>query len=95
MVANESYGCGEKISRSPEVVPPSSEAGVHFVLTVSCSSREEGVSCGKNNLKYQCVVGISSGMAHSRDVYMEKRIHVPRRFRFCSCKNEAAGESPM
>ena len=94
VVANESYGCGEQISRSPEVVLPSSEVGVHFIPTVPRFSREEGVADGKNDLKYQWLVRMSSGMAHSRAESMGKRIHVPRRLECCSRKNEVAGESP-
>ena len=80
-VGNESYGYGGQISRSPEVVLPLSEAGVHFTSTVPCSSREEGAAGGKNNLKSQWVIRTSSGMVHSRAVYMGKRIHVPRKSR--------------
>ena len=83
-------GCGEEIPRSPEVVLPFSEAGVHFMLTKPCSSREEGVAGNKNNLKYQWVVEMSSGMAHSRVVFMGKRFHVPRRREYRCHGNEVA-----
>ncbi len=72
-VSNESCGCGEEIPRSPGVVLPLSEAGVHFMVTRPCSSREEGVAGSKNNLKCQWVV-----LIHSRAVLMGKRFHVPR-----------------
>ncbi len=78
-VANVSYGYGEVISRSPEVVLSSREAGWHFMLAAPCSSREEEAAGGKNNLKFQWMVRMSSGIAHSRAVYMGKRIHVPRK----------------
>ena len=93
MVANESCGYGGVISRSPEVVPLSSEVGVHFRLTVPRSSREEGVAGGKNDLKCQWVVRMSSGMARSRAGSMGKKIHVPRRLGRRSRKSEVAGES--
>ena len=93
MVANESCGYGEVTSRSPEMVLPSSEMGVHFISTVPRFSREEGVVGGKSDLKYQWVVRMSSGMARSRAKSMGKRIHVPRRLEYCSRKSEVAGES--
>ncbi len=43
MVAIESCEYGEPEKCSPKVVFPLSEAWVHFMLTVPCSSREEGV----------------------------------------------------
>ena len=89
-MANESGGCWEEIPRSPEVVLPFSEAGVHFMLTKPCSSRKEGVAGSKNNLKCRWVVRVSSGMASSRAAFMGKRIHVPRRLGCCSCRNEVA-----
>ncbi len=79
MVANDSCGHGEWISRSPEVVLSLSKVGVHFMSTVPCSSREEGVAGGKNNLKCQWVVGMSSGMARSTAEFMGKRLHATRR----------------
>ena len=91
MVANESCGYGKVISRSPEVVLPSSEVGVHFISTVPRFSREEGVAGGKNNLKCQWVVKMSSGLARWRAESKGKRIHVPRRLGCCSCKDEVAG----
>ncbi len=95
MVANESCGCGEKIPRSPEVVLPFSEAGVHFMLTKPCSSREEGVAGSKNNLKCRWVVIVSSGMASLRAAFMGNRIDVPRRLGCCSCRDEVAWGAPM
>ena len=93
MVANESCGCGKEIPRSPEVVLKLSEAGVQFMLTKPCSSREEGVAGNKNNLKCQWVVRMSSWMAYSRAVFMGKRFHVSRRRGYCCHGNEVAPES--
>ena len=59
--------------------PGGSEAGVHFMSTVPCSSRDAGVAGGKSNLKCQWVVRMSSEMVDSRAVCMGKRIHVPQK----------------
>ena len=65
MVTNESNGCGDSEKCSPEVALSPTEAACHFMLTVPRSSRREGAAGVKNNLKFQWVVGMSSGMAHS------------------------------
>ncbi len=57
-------------------------------------TRGEGVAGGKNNLKCQWVVGLSSGMARSKAESIRKRIHVPRRHGCYSYRDEVAGASP-
>ena len=41
VAANESYGYGDSEKCSPEMVSSSSEAGYHFELAVSQSSRDD------------------------------------------------------
>ena len=79
MVVNKSPGRGDSKTLSPEALLPSSKAGWHFKSATPHSSRDKGVAGIRSNLKCQWVVGMSSGMTHSRAVSMGKRIHVPRR----------------
>ena len=52
-------------------------------MTEAHPTRDKGEVGSKNNLKCQWTVRLSSGMAHSRAMFMGKRTHVPRRIGYC------------
>ena len=59
------------------------------MLMTPRSTRGEGVASGKNNLEYQWMIRMSSGMARSRAEFMGKRI-----LGYRSREDEVAGGSP-
>ena len=60
-------------------------------VEVRYCSWQGAVGSTESDLKCRILVRMSSEMAHSRALSMEKRDHVPRRSNYDSHRNEVAG----